>query len=131
MSEKMDKLLEIANKHLRLTTLEEQKIDSLDFKEFPIWEIKKALEKAYEAGEAKIKLCFNIIENAEQFLSDDKIFQSCIVSITDYLDIEDIDLANKMAVSRSTVLRWKNGKAVPHPLMRKPVYKILKRYLLK
>ncbi|MBO9465481.1 hypothetical protein J7443_09600 [Tropicibacter sp. R15_0] len=53
----MEQLIaEIAEKHLRLETLEEQRSDRLDFKEHAVWNIKAALEAAYAAGAASTKL---------------------------------------------------------------------------
>lgn len=49
----MDKdktLLEIATSILRLDTLETRKLDRLDFHDIAVWQIKEALEEAYEAG---------------------------------------------------------------------------------
>ena len=51
-----DLLLEIAQKHLHVETLEERKSDSLDFHEVSVWGIKDALEAAYAAGEAAQQL---------------------------------------------------------------------------
>lgn len=41
---------QIAEKELSLETLEERKMDDLDFHQLSVWEIKSALEAAYEAG---------------------------------------------------------------------------------
>ncbi len=40
----------IAREILDLETLETRKSDSLDFHDMAVWEIRKALEAAYEAG---------------------------------------------------------------------------------
>ncbi len=42
-------LEEIARKHLNMSTLETRKTDD-DFKELAVWNIKKALEAAYQCG---------------------------------------------------------------------------------
>lgn len=44
-------LLEIAKKHLGLSTLDTRKSDRLDFSDQGVWCIKAALEAAYEAGQ--------------------------------------------------------------------------------
>lgn len=44
-------LLTIAKQHLDLTTLETRKNDTLDFPERAVWQIKKALEEAFKAGQ--------------------------------------------------------------------------------
>lgn len=50
-SNNADKLfLDIAKEHFFVETLEERKSDSLDFHEVSVWNIKAALEAAYEAG---------------------------------------------------------------------------------
>ena len=43
-------LLEIAERHLFLDTLETANADSLDFHEHAVWAIRSALEAAFEAG---------------------------------------------------------------------------------
>lgn len=47
----MDTILKnIADKSLRIETLETRKSDSLDFHEVSVWGVKEALEAAYKAG---------------------------------------------------------------------------------
>ncbi len=43
-------ILEIAQEHLDLETLETRNSDSLDFRDQAVWSIKAALEAAYTAG---------------------------------------------------------------------------------
>ena len=43
-------LLDIAERHLFLYTLETANADSLDFHEHAVWAIRSALEAAFEAG---------------------------------------------------------------------------------
>jgi hypothetical protein len=43
-------VLEVAQKHLELETLETRNSDSLDFHTLSVWQIKEALEEAYSAG---------------------------------------------------------------------------------
>ncbi|MFD1509139.1 DUF6900 domain-containing protein [Lacimonas salitolerans] len=43
-------LLEIAERHLFLETLETRNSDALDFHETSVWAIRSALEAAFEAG---------------------------------------------------------------------------------
>ena len=40
----------IAHRYLRISTLETQNSDELDFHEVSIWSLKEALEAAYELG---------------------------------------------------------------------------------
>ena len=40
----------IANEELNIDTLETRNSDSLDFHECAVWNIKEALERAYQAG---------------------------------------------------------------------------------
>ena len=44
-------IIEIARKALSIETLETRRSDSLDFYELPVWCIKEALGRAYEAGQ--------------------------------------------------------------------------------
>jgi hypothetical protein len=50
MSDRDRTIREIAARVLDIETLESGKRDSLDFHEVAIWNLKKALETAYEAG---------------------------------------------------------------------------------
>lgn len=47
---KSDKIRNIARKYFRVKTLITRNMDSLDFYEVPVWNIKNALEEAFEAG---------------------------------------------------------------------------------
>ena len=44
----------IAREILDLETLETRKMDSLDFHDMAVWEIRKALEAAYNAGRESV-----------------------------------------------------------------------------
>jgi hypothetical protein len=50
MAKKDEVLAEIARKHLGVPTLEARNSDRLDFHEVAVWEVKAALEAAYQAG---------------------------------------------------------------------------------
>ena len=43
-------IAQIANKYLYIETLETQYCDRLDFHDLAVWQIKEALEAAYQAG---------------------------------------------------------------------------------
>ena len=47
-------LADIAKKVLSIETLETRKMDSLDFHDVAVWQVKKALEAAYQAGAASV-----------------------------------------------------------------------------
>ena len=52
----IDKVLEdIAKEHLRVPTLETRKSDSLDFHDLAVWQLRAALEAAYQVGLAAAK----------------------------------------------------------------------------
>lgn len=51
----------------------------------------------------------------------DREFQEIIAQVGLVLEISDQELADKIMVSRPTVNRWKNGRNLPHPLMRGPI----------
>lgn len=54
--EKLNALLtEIAQEELQVETLEQRWSDNLDFYDIPVWGVKKALERAYEAGQKSVK----------------------------------------------------------------------------
>ena len=47
----IDRVLEdIAREHLKVPTLETRRSDSLDFHDLAVWELRAALEAAYQAG---------------------------------------------------------------------------------
>ena len=47
----IDMVLEdIAKEHLRVPTLETRKSDSLDFHDVAVWQLRAALDAAYQAG---------------------------------------------------------------------------------
>jgi hypothetical protein len=49
-------LTEIAAKHLHIETLEERKVDDLDFHQVAVWTLRAALEAAFAAGRASAEL---------------------------------------------------------------------------
>lgn len=54
--EKLNALLtEIAQEELQVETLEQRWSDNLDFYDVSVWGIKRALERAYEAGQQSVK----------------------------------------------------------------------------
>ena len=54
--EKLNALFtEIAQEELFVETLERRWSDNLDFHDVAVWGIKKALERAYEAGQQSVK----------------------------------------------------------------------------
>jgi flagellar biosynthesis/type III secretory pathway protein FliH len=50
MTTMIDALTIIAQKELDLQTLKTRNSDSLDFKEQSVWQVKEALEQAYQKG---------------------------------------------------------------------------------
>lgn len=57
-------------------------------------------------------------ENRELF----RITLNCVLHLG---QIKDIEIANDMSVSKTSVLSWKNGKSLPAITMRKVVIKCL------
>ena len=54
--EKLNALLtEIAKEELQIESLEKRWSDNLDFYDVSVWGIKRALERAYEAGRQSVK----------------------------------------------------------------------------
>ena len=53
MNNKENIITEIAQKVLRIETLETRNSDSLDFYDISVWRLKEALEMAYEAGKER------------------------------------------------------------------------------
>ena len=50
MSHNEEIMTQIANEFLNMETLETQNSDAVDFHELSVWQVKKALEKAFAAG---------------------------------------------------------------------------------
>jgi transcriptional regulator with XRE-family HTH domain len=67
------------------------------------------------------------LADARANLDDGEKFRAVLCSTMTALGLDDGDVAERMAVSRSTVKRWMNGMAIPLPVMRKPVYAFLAR----
>lgn len=56
LQEKLDAIFtRIAQEELQVETLEQRWSDTLDFYDIPVWGIKRALERAYEAGQKSVK----------------------------------------------------------------------------
>ncbi|MEG3334476.1 hypothetical protein RFK57_01155 [Streptococcus suis] len=54
--EKLDAIFtRIAQEELQVETLEQRWSDNLDFYDVSVWGIKRALERAYEAGQKSVK----------------------------------------------------------------------------
>ncbi|CQR25012.1 hypothetical protein BN1356_01355 [Streptococcus varani] len=54
--EKLDAIFtRVAQEELQVETLEQRWSDNLDFYDIPVWGIKNALERAYEAGRNSVK----------------------------------------------------------------------------
>ena len=53
--------------------------------------------------------------------NDDK-FRTIIGACRYTLEMSDQEIGDALHVSRPTVSRWINGKSVPHPVMRKPIF---------
>lgn len=89
----------------------------------------RSLPKDFLSGRSMIdyQKILNRIKDAQDNLEDSERFRKCVSETLADLSIEDISLANELAVSLSTVNRWKNGNAAPHPAMRRPVYAALIR----
>ncbi len=51
MNNTNDLLESIASEYLDIETLAERKSDALDFHEISVWNLRKALQAAYEAGQ--------------------------------------------------------------------------------
>ena len=43
-------IADLAQQHLQISTLEVRRVDSLDFHEVAVWQVRAALEAAYQAG---------------------------------------------------------------------------------
>lgn len=54
-------------------------------------------------------------------VKDDAQFRAVLVDAQTVLEMSDQQIADQLSVSRPTVNRWKNGKNLPHPAMRKHI----------
>lgn len=60
-------------------------------------------------------------------LEDRERFVRLVARSMGVLALEDVDVADRLPVSRSAVSRWRRGESAPLPMMRKPVYQFLLR----
>ena len=58
-------------------------------------------------------------------ITDDEVFRAVLSTGGELLRMNDDDLSEFLSVSRPTVNRWKNGKVVPRPMMRRLVFQML------
>ena len=74
MKDKVDTLLEqIARSILDIPTLEERKMDALDFHEVSVWGLKNALKTAYNAGCIDALSDYVVIEDRIGSISDESV----------------------------------------------------------
>jgi len=71
------------------------------------------------------------LQRAKKDIHDADLFRDVFASACEVLSLEDVDVSNALPVDRTTVNRWRNGKSVPRPLMRKPVYRFISARLRK
>lgn len=69
---------------------------------------------------------FRTLLSQETAVSDEG-FQHIIGQVATALEKSDQELADDIMVSRPTVNRWRNGRNLPHPLMRGPILHWLDR----
>ena len=55
-------------------------------------------------------------------LRNDEKFRAIICACRYVLEMSDAEIGDALHVSRPTVSRWINGKSIPHPMMRKPIF---------
>ena len=60
---------------------------------------------------------------------DDGAFHSIFSEAKRLLELSDTDVSEVLLVSRPTVNRWINGRNLPHPAMRKPIFDWIKEAL--
>lgn len=60
-------------------------------------------------------------------LADPVRFYELVSMSMSALDLRDVDMADRLPVSRSTVNRWRHGYSAPLPMARKMIYKVLLR----
>lgn len=55
--------------------------------------------------------------------SDDAVFSAAVAQSMALLALSDGEIAAEFDMSRPSVNRWRNGRAAPHPAVRKHVFK--------
>ena len=53
---------------------------------------------------------------------NDELFTELFQEAANELGMSDAELAEKLRVSRPTVTRWKEGRSLPHPAIRPPIF---------
>ena len=60
---------------------------------------------------------------------DNAAFKSIVNRLFEVLDLKDIEVARQFDMSRPSNTRWRNGRTVPHPAVRKHVYAWMRKRL--
>jgi hypothetical protein len=55
-------------------------------------------------------------------MRDDELFHDIFREAKFLLELSDTNISEALLVSRPTVNRWANGRNLPHPAMRKPIF---------
>jgi hypothetical protein len=63
-------------------------------------------------------------------INDDVEFSVIFSQGMELLHFSDKDIAKIFGVSRPTVMRWQNGDACPHPMMRKAIFNFFEQQTL-
>lgn len=80
----------------------------------------RVLEVNPRAVRIRVLTDFQALLSQESAVGDEQ-FQHVIGQAVEALEMSDEDLADNIKVSRPTINRWKNGRNLPHPLMRGPI----------
>jgi hypothetical protein len=62
-------------------------------------------------------------------LEDDELFYRLVSRCMELAEIGDAELAKELRVSRPTVTRWRNRKALAHTALRPTIYEFLKKHV--
>lgn len=60
-------------------------------------------------------------------VQDHALFASLLSDAISLLNLQLKDVAEQFAVSPASVTRWRQGRNAPHPALRRPIYRWLKR----
>jgi hypothetical protein len=71
------------------------------------------------------------VEDARRFPVDSERFKTVLAGAFSLLSLDEGDIAHVVGVSRSTVLRWKEGNSLPFGAARVPIYDYFLRRISK
>lgn len=91
-----------------------------------IEDVRPALLAAEQARETGLRELIVLLERAEQADMSRADFTELFSLSVRQLELDQETVARSFKISRPTISRWESGASAPHPLGRKPVFRLLR-----